>query len=190
MVGLLTAAFSSIPLRSTTMLPAVKALATAPADASGPRRLSNDPAVKVLGTWDTWWPDCGEDAIVFLVRLASDTSSAHRNVRLSRPRRWSCEPSGQFPNLAVRRPYQVLRVGKPSIHQCCNHRLLDLGGRRRLIHNNNEGIHDEEMRNSWKKPHLSQNGEGCAVAHGERSVFLYGAYVTMMACYVRFSFWY
>ena len=46
------------------MLP-VRALAT-PADASGPRRLSNDPAAKVLGTWDTRWPDCGEDAIVFV----------------------------------------------------------------------------------------------------------------------------
>ena len=42
--------FSSISLRLTTMFPAVRAL--------GPRRLSSDPAAKVLGTWDTRWPDC------------------------------------------------------------------------------------------------------------------------------------
>ena len=38
--------------------------------------------------------------------------------------------------------------------------------------------------------HLSQIGEGVRVAHGERCVFLYGAHVTMMACYVRYSLWY
>ena len=43
-------------------------------------------AAKVLGTWDTRWPDCGEGAIAAaLMRLASDTCWAHRNVRLSKP---------------------------------------------------------------------------------------------------------
>ena len=44
--------------------------------------MTQQPRCSGLGTR---WPDCGEDAIVFLVRLASDTSSAHQNVSLSRP---------------------------------------------------------------------------------------------------------
>ena len=98
---------------------------------------------------------CGEDAIVFLVSLASDTSSAHRNVRLSRPPTGPASHPASSPITLSAVPTRCSGLVNPASTSAAT-----TAGRRRLVHSSNEGIHDEEMRNSWKQLHLSKNGYG------------------------------